>query len=150
MRVIASTSCAPTSTTTPAGIKVEQDCAVYTISGVPVTSKVPTLTATYSVNVWRENSGVVAAELTDWNFQLDGELALEGKQLLDLLGESHTSAAAIAKRRAIDAYTADHKGQPTEKVYTKAQVERILQDYVIEAQNNAYSLHLHYLAVALK
>ena len=140
----------PTSTTTPAGIEVVQDCAVYTISGVPVTSKVPALTATYSLNVWRENSGVVAAELTDWTFQMDGELTLEGKQLLDLLGETHTSAAAIAKRRAIDAYIADHKGQPTTKMYTKAQVERILQDYVIEAQNNAYSLHLRCLAVALK
>ena len=149
-RVMTSTSCAPSSTTTPAGIKVEQECAVYTISGVPVTSKVPALTATYQVNVWRENSGAVAAELTDWTFFLDGELTLEGKQLLDLLGETHTSAAAIAKKRAIDAYIVDHKGQPTTKMYTKAQVERILQDYVIEAQNNAYSLHLHYLAVALK
>jgi hypothetical protein len=129
MRVIASTNPADDCTTIHAKIEVVEECAVYTISGIPVTSKIPGLTATYNLNVWREKSGVVAAELTDWTFYLDGAYTPEGSELLSLIGETHTSAAAIAKKRAIDAYNADRKGQPTRKMYTEAQVMQILKEY---------------------
>ncbi len=148
--VMASTNPADDCTTIHAKIEVVEECAVYTISGIPATSKIPGLTATYNLNVWRETSGVVDAEVTDWTFTLNGEEICQGIKLLAMVNETHTSAAAIAKKRAIDAYTADRKGQPTQKMYTEAQVKQFLESFGKQVQDNVLSLQHHYSATAFK
>ena len=132
MRVMASVNAAPTAQIqdNPTQGKVSHDFTMYTISGVPVTSKVPGLTATYTVNVWSDNHAPgAAAEVVDSIFYIDGkevgEVMME--MLVDTLSIKLTDIAEIAQQRAINTYTAASK--PTEKMYTEAQVMQILREY---------------------
>jgi hypothetical protein len=114
--------------------KVSHDFTMYTISGVPVTSKVPGLTATYMVNVWSDNHAPgAAAEVVDSVFYIDGkdvgDVMME--MLVDTLSIKLTDIAEIAQQRAINTYTAAYTAasKPTEKMYTEAQVMQILREY---------------------
>lgn len=111
------------------------DFVMYTVSGIPVTSKIPGLTVNCSVNVYSDNHAPgAAAEIVDWIFYMDGEMTGMNLQLLEVLDVKMTDAEDVAKKRAIDAYTAAQKKQPTEKMYTEAQVKQILSRYTEDLQ----------------
>lgn len=131
-------------------MKVTNNAAFYTVEGLQVCKEIPILTATYQVNLWQESVGIGwGGEIMETTYYLNNrEISNHSAEemitaYIDDLGsfdftnvrkQNEWTAIEAAIQAIVHAEQVSTTVQPpidapSEKTYTKAQVEGILKEY---------------------
>jgi len=131
-------------------MKVTNNAAFYTVEGLQVCKEIPILTATYQVNLWQESVGIGwGGEIMETTYYLNNrEISNHAAEemitaYIDNLAtfdftnvrkQNEWTAIEAAIQAIVHAEQVSTTVQPpidapSEKTYTKAQVERILKEY---------------------